>query len=498
MNIVRGKTRIWSIAAVFIATLMVSMMSVPKAYADNIVSVTPPESGPGSPGDSFSVDVELDYAEGVRAFEFTLSWDPRILRLNALTPVVEGPFLPMGGPTFFVKSIGIAGESITAGDLITIYSWADGSGVLATVNFVVIAGGQTDLSLTAKLYDVDFNEMFTDAVGGHFWSPFPFIDFTWRVPIAVELPPQGSANVTGYGYYIAVDPDGDWDYRPLPDYWKFVPVLALNDADGTPESVANVQGATMFYGDEITFDGSGSYDLDASGNPATLNPSAFRWTIRAAGQDTIVYRGTTYDSRYESGTELPFGPVMSYMFPGGIPSMYTLYGPTHLGWHDLALEVTDSDGNVASYHTWIRIFRMSPAKTVMVSVPGPKHSLSKDGDTMTFAGKIQNRGGTNFFPYDALSVYLELARMIHAFFWGRVQFDILDSAGNVVDTVYSDALWLGATETPVDTMKATWTIPSGLPAGTYMVRAKGYFSVNGVTFGFGATGTAFKSFEILP
>lgn len=497
MNKVRGKPKIWIIAAVFIATLAVSMMSVPKAFADNIVSVTPPESGPKNPGDSFSVDIELDYAEGVRAFEFTLSWDPRILRLNAATPVVEGSFLPMGGPTFFVKSIGIAGESITVADLITVYSWADGSGVLATVNFEVIAGGQTDLALVTKLLDADFNEMYVETVGGHFWSPFPFVDLTWFVPLAVELPPQDTAEVTGYGYYATFGEDGDMALLPLPPTTRVKPVLAL-DAEGNPESIVNAEGATMFYGDEITFDASGSYDFDNMGNPAPLSASAFRWIIRAAGQDQIVYRSVTYDSKYESGTELPYGPTFGYTFPGDLPSMYTLYGGVHLGWHDLTLEVTDSNGNVASYHTWMRIFRLVPGRTVNVNIPNPKHSMSKDGNTITFGGKMQNRGGASDFPYDALQVYLELARMVHGSFWGRMQFDVLDSAGNVVGTVYSDAIWFGPTEIPINLMLATWTIPSGLPYGTYTVKAKGYFCNNGVTFGFGARGTAFKTFEILP
>jgi hypothetical protein len=495
---VRGKPKIWTIATVFIAALVVSMISVPRAYADNIVSVTPPESGPLNPGDSFSVDIELDYAEGVRAFEFTLSWDPRILRLNALTPVVEGPFLPMGGPTFFVKSIGIAGESITAADLITVFSWADGSGALATVNFEVIGGGQTDLALVAKLLDADFNEMYVETVGGHFWSPFPFVDFAWFVQMAVDTDLTDTAEVTGYGYYATFGPDGDMYLLPLPPTTRVKPVLALDSATGLPGTIANVEGATMFFGDEITFDASGSYDFDNAGNPATLSPSAFKWTIRGAGQDTILYRKVTYDSKYESGTELPYGPTFSYTFPGALPSMYTLYGGVHLGWFDLKLEVTDSDGNVASYHTWIRIFRLVPGRTVNINIPNPKHSMSKDGNTMTFGGKMQNRGGASDFPYDALQVYLELARMVHGSFWGRIQFDVLDSAGNVIDTTYSDAIWLGPTEIPIHQMQTTWTIPSGLPYGTYTVKAKGYFCNNGVTFGFGARGTAFGSFEILP
>ena len=493
----RGKSKIWTLAVIMTAMLAVSMVSVQKAYAENTISITPSVVGALEPGDSFTVDLVLDDAWMVRAWELTVSWDPRILRLNALTPIVEGPFLGSNGDaTIFVKSVGIAG-SVTAANIILPHSSVDGGGVLATVYFDVLAGGTTEIDLEGRLLDLDFVDIPIECDGGLFVSAFPMVAFKWFVPTAVELLPQDSAEVTGNGYYTVTDPDGDMDYLPLPTTTRVKPVIAM-DADGAPESVVNVMGGTMFFGDEIIFDASETYDFDNDGIPAPLNPNNFKWIIRAAGQDTIVYRGVTYDSRYESGVELDYGPVISYTFPGDLPSMYTLYGSVHLGWFDLTLEVTDSDGNVAAYYTWIRIFRLVPGKTVMVNIPNPKHSLSLDGNAVTFGGKIQNRGGASDFPYDALSVYLELARMVHGSFWGRMQFDVIDATGDVVGTAYSDAIWLGATETPINTMKATWTIPPEVGPGMYTVKAKGYFCASGVTFGFAARGTAFGTLAILP
>jgi len=495
---VRGKSRIWTFASICIAMLAVSMVSVQKAYAENTISVTPALVSGLGPGDSFTVDLVLDEAWMVRAWELTLSWNPMILRLNSATPIVEGPFLKTSGkPTFFAKSIGVAGELVTAACLITSYAAVDGGGVLATVYFDVIGGGNTDLTLEARLLDIDFYDMPVETVNGRYVSSIPFIDLKWYVPTAVELPPQDFAEVTGNGYYTTTDPDGDLDYHPLPPYIKTEPVLAM-DANGAPESVINVQGGTMFFGDEIIFDASGTYDYDENGDTAPLDPSAFKWIIRAAGQDTITYRKKVYDSRYESGVELDYGPVISYVFPGDLPSVYTLYGAVHLGWFDLTLQVTDSDGNVATYYTWIRIFRIVPARTVMINIPHSHHSLSEDGNTITFRGKMQNLGGAGAFPYDALQVYLELARMVHGYFWGRLQFDVIDATGDVVGTVYTDAIWFGPTEITTGHMKATWTIPPEVGPGVYTVKAKGYFCASGVTFGFGATGAAFASITILP
>jgi len=101
-----------TIAAVFIASLVVTMISVPMAYAENVVRVENPLNGtayfgPFGPGDSFDADIIVDEVFNLHAFEFMLSWNPSILRLDPNVPVSEGSFLPSGATTFFVKSIGV-------------------------------------------------------------------------------------------------------------------------------------------------------------------------------------------------------------------------------------------------------------------------------------------------------------------------------------------------------------------------------------------------------
>jgi len=489
---VRGN-KILALATLFIVGFAFSGFNVPKAYAVNTVSMDPGVIGPLAPGAKFSVNIQVDYVIGLRAFEFTLSWDQSKLKLVSQNPAVEGAFLSTGGTTFFVYSEGIAGESVTVANLITTYNWVTGGGVLATITLEAIGGGYSEMSLTGRLLDKDFAEMSGITwLGGFYWSNYPFAGFTWHVPTAEELPPQDFVNVTGNTFVPVIDPDGDLGYDTGPSYWTWAPVLQLTEDTGEPEQVNIVEGGTMFYGDEIIFDASASYDLDEE-----LPDSAFHWVIRAGGVDTFTYRGTTYDTRYESGVELPYGRVFSYTFPGDLPSVYGLYSRL-LGFHDLTLTVTDSDGNKAIYYTWIRIYRLVPARTVNVQVSNPKHSLSKDGYTMTLGGKVQNRGGCSDFPWDSLTVYLELARMIHANIWIRMQFEILDSAMNPVDTVYSDAIWLQKTETPVNPIPVTWNIPSDITPGTYYVRATGWFCGSGVTYGLKARGSATTTIKILP
>jgi len=515
VNRVRGKIKIWTLAMLallFGSSLMLSSPSV-KALPDKTVSVIDTVDGdttfgPYNPGDFFDLSVDAGFVRGVRAIEFTLRWDPTMLRVVGpdeppdLGAALEGPFLQqMGDPTDPVAKKSLAGDWVNFNNLIPEPNrWVDGSGTIAVATFEVLGGGECDLELGGKLLDKNFNPLSGISwVGGYFWSPFPHVAFTWWIPTAVELPPQDTMTVTGNWFITMTDPDGDVDYLPAPTYVEERPVLTLDDVTGAPESESLVEGATMYYGDRIIFDASASYDLDAPHHRVALNPAKFKWLIRAGGVDKYFRGGTWYDFRYESGVELPFGDKISYTFPGDLPSTYTLYGASHLGFHDLTVTVTDEDGNSASYFTWIRIYRLCPALVKMLNIPNPRHSLSKDGLTMTLGGKVKNTGGTPYFIYDSLAAYLELARMIHPFLWARMKFEIRDSAKKLVGTVYSDAVWLKSTEITDETMKATWTIdPTKIMVNAkYYVTATAYFCGSGVTYGLKATSAATGDFTIL-
>lgn len=520
----RGKMKIWTLSVLFIASLMVSMTSVEAQYPPELpeftVSVVDPVDGdttfgPYPPESFFNVSVECGRIEMVRAIEFQFKWDPTVLQLANWYPedpptlgaMLEGPFLSMGGivPSDPVARKGVAGDRLTFNNLITKPDeYVDGSsmdfGHIAWVTFEVIGGGETNITLTGKLFDPDFEEVLypVEWVGGYFWNPIPHISFTWWVPTAKQFSPQNTITVNGTTFIRVYDEEGvDYDYLDGPNYELDRPVLELDQATGSPESVVDVEGGTMFYGDEIIFDASASYDLDNNGDPQPLDPTKFKWVIRAGGVDTYTRRGKTYDFKYESGVELGSGPIISYTFPDALPDTYTLYGASHLGFHDLTLKVTDANGNVGKFFTWIRIYRLCPARTVSVNVGSHEHSLSKDGYQKTLLGKVQNRGGTSIFPHDSVAVYLELARMIHAYVMIRMEFEILDAEMVHQTTLYSDAVWLGETETLVDHLPVTWTIPEGAK-GTYYVKTTSWFCASGVTYGLEASGTVLKDFEIIP
>jgi len=505
---VRGKNKIWALSLLFIASLMLSVANVRAIPPDYTVSLDQAEYGPVNPGGSFEVKVEAGYLESVRAVELELKWDPTVLRMAAFYPedppslgaMLEGPFLGQyGGETDPVARKGLAGDRLNFNNLIKTFDWVDGDGVIASITFEVIGGGETDLDLSGRILDPYFDPVGYDVtwVGGYFWNPVPHIAFTWWVPTGV---PETTATTNGTSYYVVTDPDGDTDYVDGPPYLAERPVLTLDDATGAPESSKMVEGGTMFAGDEIIFNATASYDLDAPHHRVPLDPTKFKWIIRAGGMDSYKRGGVTADFRYESGDELPFGPIFSYWFPGPLAKMaytYTWYGASHLGFHDVQIEVEDAQHNKAKFYTWIRIYRLSVAKVVMSNVPN-QHSLSKDDYTMRLGAKMQNRGGTNWFIWDSLSVYLELARMIHAYVWGRMQFDIKTLAGVPVARVYTDAIFIGPTETPVNVMWATWNMnPDTISKGYYTVTATGWFCGSGISYKLKATGSATQLFEII-
>lgn len=645
-------------AVMLIASFAFTMINVPKAYAIAVFKVVNPNTGLSefpnmNPGDSFSARVDITGALGVRAFEFTLSWNTAILRLDPLNPVEEGGWLrgpwvdeiPLGPSpndhwtrnTYFVYSIGVDQGSITVANLVTTYNTASGSGTLAILHLNVIGGGQTNLALSGlKLQNVNFNNIpVGPVVNGHFWSQFPFIDYAWFVPQGYIVP--GSDNVSVYGVTRIpyTDASGNPAYGTGPTYYLDRPTITIDPETGIPVSNAIVKYGTIWYGDQVRFDASGSYDLNSSGLPS-VGGLTYKWIIRAGGVDTIANRDSRYESafNYAAGTtvavgdsdevlngfalrlfatkerhaenilangkydvgefiymdadnsnttsigdtrltkvgayaagtvvvsgdtdigtvlvpfnaneryvdlaiekpkvrtlnskydpgefiyrdvdgsravsagdlrliqvagggEFPSTAIFNYVFPGDLPYMYGRYNGAHLGWHDLFLEVTDAEGHKATYYTWVRIWRLVPTKTVQMHIADKTHSLSKDGPTMLLGGKIQNRGGLGGvvgFPWTALQSYLDLARIPHAYVWARMQFDIYDISGDLKDTVYSDAVWLYATENEVNPMNALWTI--NVPAGEYDVEMTAFICGNGYTFGLAATGTISQSISI--
>jgi general secretion pathway protein D len=107
-------------------------------------------------GQSFSVDVTVSDVVDLYAWEIELSWEPSLL--GAIS-VVEGTFLKSGGDTFFIYSWSdTQGHILVDCTLIGQIVGVNGSGVLATVTFLVLGVGETPLDLHDEVL-LDHNEV---------------------------------------------------------------------------------------------------------------------------------------------------------------------------------------------------------------------------------------------------------------------------------------------------------------------------------------------------
>ena len=121
------------------------------------VTVQPPAQTVFS-GNSFSVDISISDVTDLYAFQFDLGFDPQVI--NAMG-IAEGPFLPTGGPTFFLPgTVDNASGTIafTADTLQGPIAGVSGDGLLAVATFEAFAPGSSELDLE--------NLFFLDSTGG--------------------------------------------------------------------------------------------------------------------------------------------------------------------------------------------------------------------------------------------------------------------------------------------------------------------------------------------
>jgi len=135
--------------------LFLTLAGAAPAFGD-IISVQP-SSLTVDTGQHFSIDLRVDGATDLAAFQLSLGFNPAVLAANS---VAEGPFLPAAGPTIFLPSQidNVAGVISFIGDVL-IGGGASGSGTLATVDFTALASGSSPLTI--------FNVIALDSLGGN-------------------------------------------------------------------------------------------------------------------------------------------------------------------------------------------------------------------------------------------------------------------------------------------------------------------------------------------
>ncbi len=139
-------------------------------------------TGTAQQGSPFTVDVAINNANDLFAFQFDLAFDPILLRA---TNVSEGTFLPGAGATFPVLGLidNIGGMITGISDaLVGFVPGATGNGVLFTISFDALASGISELTITNPLFlnstladitDLSVNDGTVTIMAGGGPSPVP-------------------------------------------------------------------------------------------------------------------------------------------------------------------------------------------------------------------------------------------------------------------------------------------------------------------------------------
>jgi len=146
-----------------IAVMLISALA-PAAHAIPLLSFAP-SSTTATVGDRLFIDVIASDVLDLYAFQFDVAFDPVVLGAQGIT---EGGLLSAVDATFFVPGSidNTAGRLVlTANTLLGPISGANGSGVLATLSFQVLAAGISNLVLDNVLaLDSALNDIAVDTV----------------------------------------------------------------------------------------------------------------------------------------------------------------------------------------------------------------------------------------------------------------------------------------------------------------------------------------------
>ena len=289
----KRKTLSWVIIGLIIFS-QIALIKVGIASPETTVSVSP-DVVTAAVGESFIVDIMVNNVSGrgLYTWTFYLNWSFNIL---TVADVKEGPFLAGEGyKTFFFRRIyndqGYLKASCTLiGEPAS--SAAKGSGVIATVNFTVVATGSTPLHLyNTQLLEIppEQQEIPHITEDGYFNTILPklFLDPESIEPPSTLLTPNSSFNLT-----INVADIGGLYAWSLYLKWNFLTLFDVNNVFEGP--FLNQEGAnpTIFNWTYVepgilyvnsTIIGEPSISVTGNGALATIN-----FSVKSYGS-TLLY-----------------------------------------------------------------------------------------------------------------------------------------------------------------------------------------------------------------
>ncbi len=163
------RSRLWGallLTALVIFTLLVSPFPAVGAQVPVLVSIEPADQSV-LPGQDFTCSIKIDGVENLGAFEFKLSFEPKILEVKGVS---LGDFLASSG-----RQVAVVGPKIdNEGGNVSIGAFSlgsgagpSGSGVLAVVAFKALKSGRSALKFVSiTITDVDGKNILVSPEGG--------------------------------------------------------------------------------------------------------------------------------------------------------------------------------------------------------------------------------------------------------------------------------------------------------------------------------------------
>jgi len=178
----RERRLIWAILSLTLVASAFSALQVPRVKAEGVtVSITPAHNAYDA-GENFTITIDIADVYGLHAWELKLKYVPAPLYTNysatgppPVSLIQKGTFLSGNGlrNTYFAPPYFGPGY-IQFGELITTQDWADGSGTLVSITFIVQTWGCGNLEiLDLSLLDVDSNPIDPTINNGTFHNDTP-------------------------------------------------------------------------------------------------------------------------------------------------------------------------------------------------------------------------------------------------------------------------------------------------------------------------------------
>jgi PEP-CTERM motif-containing protein len=145
---------------IVIAGLLLAAAITARTASAATISITP-SSSTVAPGGAFVLDVRVDDASDLFAYQFDLLFDPAFVQVDEINTFVDGGFLTGGG------GISVLGGALALVDnalgIVTILdalegpappaTGVNGAGILVSINFAAIAAGVSPMTLAGLILE---------------------------------------------------------------------------------------------------------------------------------------------------------------------------------------------------------------------------------------------------------------------------------------------------------------------------------------------------------